>query len=155
VQGIAQRRSHQQVRVYQREQPVADSFATPPGTPQTIRIRGGEAAVARVGRARLAVGSHRTNRLIVALKDAGEAPPRELRAAALTWRTRDLGQGHTRRWLGAVLVPDWQSPEGGSQLTMQPGEEGARRRVSLSLLVDHGLVFHPDHQAQLKPHLPA
>jgi hypothetical protein len=54
-----------------------------------------------------------------------------------------------------VFVQDWKSHEGWSQLTKQPGEEGARRSVILSLLVDHGLFFHPDQHAQLKHNLPA
>jgi len=53
VQGIAQIRSNQQVRVYTRAQPVADSFAPPPGTPQHSRSRGGEEMMAIVGSARM------------------------------------------------------------------------------------------------------
>jgi hypothetical protein len=108
-----------------------------------------------VGSARLYVGSHRTKRFIVAIQDEGEQTYRDLRAADLTWRTLDIVQGHTLRWLVEVFVQDWKSPEGWSQLPTQPGEEGARRSVILSLLVDHGLFFHPDQHAQLKHHLPA
>jgi hypothetical protein len=35
------------------------------------------------------------------------------------------------------------------------GEEGAHRSVLLSLLVDHGLFYHPDQFAQVKHNLPA
>ena len=45
--------------------------------------------------------------------------------------------------------------EGWGQLTKQPDEEGSRRGVILSLLVDHGLFFHPHQHAQLKHKLPA
>ena len=76
-------------------------------------------------------------------------------ASDLTWRTREIIQGHTRRWRVEVLGPDWKSPEGWSQLTTPPGEDGARRSVLLSLLVDHGLFCHPDHHAQLQHNLPA
>jgi hypothetical protein len=50
-----------------------------------------------------------------------------------------------------------QNPSGsdGHPLTKQPGKEGARRSVILSLLVDHTLFFHPDQHAQLKNKLPA
>jgi hypothetical protein len=44
---------------------------------------------------------------------------------------------------------------GWSQLTKQPGDEGARQSVILSLLVDHSLFLHPDQQHQLKNNLPA
>jgi hypothetical protein len=40
-------------------------------------------------------------------------------------------------------------------LTKQPGDEGARHSVILSLLVDHSLFMHPDQQRQLKNNLPA
>jgi hypothetical protein len=40
-------------------------------------------------------------------------------------------------------------------LTKQPGDEGARHSVILSLLVDHRLFLHPDQQRQLKHNLPA
>jgi hypothetical protein len=40
-------------------------------------------------------------------------------------------------------------------LTKQPGEEGARQSVILSLLVDHALFVHPDQHAQLTHNLPA
>ena len=54
-----------------------------------------------------------------------------------------------------VFIQDWKSHEGWSQLTKQPGIEGARRSVLLSLLVDHALFFHPDQHAQLKNKRPA
>jgi hypothetical protein len=72
VQVITQIRSNQNIRVHKREQHVADYFATHPGTPQTLRIRGGEEVVALVGSARLYVCSHKTKRFIVALKYEGE-----------------------------------------------------------------------------------
>src|SRR3989454_8978758 len=72
VQVLSQIRSNQHIRVGQRQQPVADYFATHPGTPHTIRIRGGAERVAMVGSARLYVCSHKTNRFIVAIKYAEE-----------------------------------------------------------------------------------
>jgi hypothetical protein len=52
-------------------------------------------------------------------------------------------------------MQDWKSSEGWSQLTKQPGNEGARQSVILSLLVDHRLFMHPDQQRQLQNTLPA
>ena len=52
-------------------------------------------------------------------------------------------------------MQDWKSYAGWSQLTKQPGDEGARHSVILSLLVDHSLFLHPDQQDQLKNNLPA
>ena len=54
-----------------------------------------------------------------------------------------------------VFIQDWKGHEGWAQLTKQPGEEGARQSVILSLLVDHSLFVHPDQEAQLKNNLPA
>jgi hypothetical protein len=91
----------------------------------------------------------------VALKYEGEETYRYLIASDLSWRTLDIVQGQTLRWLVEVFIQDWKSYEGWSQLTKQPGEEGARQSVILSLLVDHSLFVHPDQQAQLKNNLPA
>jgi len=155
VQVLSQIRSNQNIRVGKREQHVADYFATHPGTPHRIRIRGGEELVAMVGSARLYVCSHQTKRFIVAIKYAEEETPRYLIASDLSWRTLDVVQGHTLRWLVEVFIQDWKSHEGWAQLTKQPGAEGARQSVILSLLVDHSLFVHPDQQHQLKNNLPA
>ena len=155
VQVISQARSNQNVRLHQRDQHLADYFATHPGTPQTIRIRGGEERVVMVRSARLYVCAHKTKRFIVAIKYEEEETYRYLMASDLTWRTLDIVQGHSLRWLVEVFVQDWKGHEGWVQLTKQPGEEGARRSVILSLLVDHALFVHPDQEAQLKNNLPA
>jgi DDE superfamily endonuclease len=155
VQVLSQIRSNQNIRVGKRAQHVADYFATHPGTPQRLRIRGGQEVVATVGSARLYVCSHHTKRFIVAIKYEEEESYRYLIASDLSWRTLDIVQGHTLRWLVEVFIQDWKSYEGWSPLTKQPGEEGARHSVILSLLVDHSLFVHPDQQDQLKNNLPA
>jgi hypothetical protein len=155
IQVISQIRSNQHIRVGKREQHVADYFATHPGTPHTLRIRGGDEVVAMVRSARLYVCSHKTKRFIVAMKYEGEETYRYLIASDLSWRTLDIVQGHSLRWLVEVFIQDWKSHEGWSQLTKQPGDEGARQSVILSLLVDHALFLHPDQHAQLKNNLPA
>jgi hypothetical protein len=119
------------------------------------RIRGGEERVVLVRSARLYVCAHKTKRFIVAIKYAEEETYRSLMASDLTWRTLDIVQGHSLRWLVEVFVQDWKGHEGWAQLTKQPGAEGARRSVILSLLVDHALFVHPDQEAQLKNNLPA
>jgi hypothetical protein len=155
VQVISHIRRHQHLRIGKRAPHVADYCASHPGTPHRIRIRGGAAVVATVGRARLDVCSHHTKRLIVALTYAEEETSRSLIASDLSWRTLDVVQGQTLRWLVEVFIQDWKSHEGWAQLTKQPGEEGARHSVILSLLVDHSLFVHPDQQHQLKNNLPA
>ena len=155
VQVLSQIRSNQNIRIGKRAQHVADYFATHPGTPHRICIRGGEEVVAMVSSARLYVCSHKTKRFEVAMKYEHEETYRYLIASDLTWRTLDIVQGHSLRWLVEVFIQDWKGHEGWAQLTKQPGEEGARQSVILSLLVDHSLFVHPDQQAQLKNNLPA
>jgi hypothetical protein len=155
VQVISPIRSTQHLRIGKREQHVAAYFASHPGTPHRIRIRGGKEVVATVGSARLYVCSHHTKRLIVAITYAEEEAYRYLIASDLSWRTLDVVQGQTLRWLVEVFIQDWKSHEGWAQLTKQPGAEGARHSVILSLLVDHSLFVHPDQQHQLKNNLPA
>src|SRR6266403_265530 len=115
VQVLSHIRSNQNIRVGKRAQPVADYFATHPGTPHRIRIRGGEERVAMVGSARLYVCSHHTKRFIVAIKYAEEETSRYLIASDLSWRTLDVVQGHTLRWLVEVFIQDWKSHEGWAQ----------------------------------------
>jgi hypothetical protein len=155
VQVLSQIRSNQNIRTGKREQHVADYFATHPGTPQRICIRGGEEIVAMVSSARLYVCAHKTKRFVVAIKYENEEAYRYLIASNLSWRTLDIVQGHSLRWLVEVFIEDWKGHEGWAQLTKQPGEEGARHSVILSLLVDHCLFVHPEQQAQLKNNLPA
>ena len=95
--------------LFEIEQNVHDSFATHPGTPHTIRIRGGQEMVAIVGSARLYVCAHKTTRFVVALKYEGEDTYRYLIASDLTWRTLDIVQGQTLRWLVEVCIQDWKS----------------------------------------------
>jgi hypothetical protein len=155
VQVISQIRSNQNLRIGKREQHVDDYFASHPGTPQRIRIRGGEEIVALVSSARLYVCAHKTKRFVIAIKYETEETYRYLIASDLSWRTLDIVQGHSLRWLVEVFIEDWKSHEGWAQLTKQPGEEGARQSVILSLLVDQSLFVHPDQQSQLKNNLPA
>jgi len=154
-QVLAPIRSNQHRRVGQRAQPVADSVAPHPGTPHTIRLRGGAERVAMVGRARFYVCAHQTKRFIVAIHYAEAEHYRSRLASALRWRTLDSVQGHSLRWLVEVFMQDWKSYAGWSPLPKQPGAEGARQSVSLRLLVDHRLFLPPDPQGQLKHHRPA
>src|SRR5882724_13487479 len=108
-QVISPIRSNQNMRVGKRAQHVADSFATHPGTPYSMRIRGGDEIVAMVGSARLYVCAHKTKRFLVALKYAEEETYRYLVASDLSWRPLDIVQGHTLRWLVEVFIQDWKS----------------------------------------------
>lgn len=142
-------------RVDTRAPSVADEFATPPGPPQKLRTRGGEELAVLGGSARLDGGARHTQRVSMALRAEGEDRSRDRRASDLTGRTLAIGQGQTLRWLVEVCVPAGKAPEGGEQWTTQPGEEGARQRVLLSLVGAHGLCLPPAHLARRKHNLPA
>jgi DDE superfamily endonuclease len=109
VQVLSQIRSNQNIRVGKRAQHVADSFATHPGTPYSIRIRGGEAVGAMVGSARLYVCAHKTKRFVVAIKYKEEETYRSLIASDLRWRTLDIVQGHPLRWLVEIFQSHYDS----------------------------------------------
>ena len=109
VQVLSQIRSNQNMRIGKRAQHVADSFATHPGLPQRIRIRGGEEVVAMVSSARLYVCAHKTKRFVVAIKYENEETYRYLIASDLSWRTLDIVQGHTLRWLVEIFQPYYDS----------------------------------------------
>ena len=126
-----------------------------PGVPQTISIRGDEAVSVMVRSARLYVDAHHTKRLVIALKYEQETDYRDLVAADLSWRTLDIVQAYTLRWLVEVFLEDWKGHEGWGQLTKPPDEEGSSRGLILSLLLDHGLLLHPHQRAGLEHKLPA
>jgi hypothetical protein len=87
---------------------------------------------------------------VIALKYEGETEYRYLLVTDLTWRTQDILQVATLRWLIEVFLQDWKAHEGWGTLTKQRGEEGSSRSLILSLLVDHCLLLHPDQLAQLE-----
>ena len=59
------------------------------------------------------------------------------------------------RWLVEVFIEDWKQHEGWGNLAYQQAEEGARRGLLLSLLLDHSLFFYAEQTALLKHKLPA
>jgi len=155
TQVISQLQKTQKVQFRQREMTVAQYFATYPGVAQTLRIRGGEAVTVILGSARLHVCAHEQKRLIVALKYPGEEDYRYLVASDLSWRTIDIASAYTLRWLIEVFFEDWKVYEGWGQLAPQWDEEGSSRGLTLSLLLDHALLLHPQQQARLENQRPA
>lgn len=153
VQVISQLRSNQNIRFRNKKLSVKEYFSKYPGTMQKIRIRGGEIVEVNVGSARLFVNSHHKKRFVIALKYEGEAEYRYIVASDMSWRTLDIIQAYTLRWLVEVFFQDWKSHEGWGKLTKQPGKEGSSRSLILSLLVDHCLFFHPDQIALLEDKL--
>ncbi|MBF0498026.1 MAG: transposase, partial [Deltaproteobacteria bacterium] len=105
--------------------------------------------------ARLYVCSHLKKRFVIALKYEGEERYRYLSASDMSWRTVDIVQAYTLRWLVEVFHEDWKSYEGWGKLTKQQGVEGSSRSLILSLLTDHCLLLHPEQLARIENKLPA
>ena len=155
TQVISQLRSNQKIVFKNRTLSVEKYFSKHPGTPQKISIRGGQDVTATVRSARLYVCAHHQKRFVIALKYEGEENYRYLVAKDLTWRTTDIVQAHTLRWLVEVFIEDWKSNEGWGTLTKQTGKDGSSRSLILSLLVDHCLLLHPEQLARIENKLPA
>jgi hypothetical protein len=153
VQVISPWRDNQKIRCRHREWSLTEYFRASPGVPQ--RVRGGEAIEAMVGSARVQVCAPGKQRCVVALKYSGETEYRFLVATDLTWRTLDILQTHTLRWLVAVFFEDGKLSEGWGQMAKPPGEEGSSRSLILSLLLDHALLLHPEQRVRLENNLPA
>jgi hypothetical protein len=134
---------------------VTEYFSKYPGVTDQITSRGKEKVSVQQGSARLYVTSHKKKLLVIALKYEGEEEYRYLIASDLSWRTQDVVQTHTLRWLVEVFFEDWKLYEGWGQLTKQLDEEGSSRGLILSLLLDHCLLFHHQQLTRLENKLPA
>jgi DDE superfamily endonuclease len=156
TQVISQLRQNQKIQVRQREQSLTQYFDTHPGVAQAIQIRGQAPILATVGSLRVNVCAHPgKKRFVIALKYPGESEYRYLVATDLSWRTIDIIQAYSIRWIVEVFIEDWKSYEGWAQLAKQTGEEGTSRGLSLSLLLDLCLLLHPRQLDRVEHKLPA
>ena len=155
AQIISQIRRTQNIFYRNRKQKVASYFSKHHGIPQKIRIRGGKIVKATIGSLRVQVCSHGKKLFVIALKYEGEDEYRFIIASDLSWRTIDIVEAYSQRWLVEVFIQDWKANEGWATLTKLQGEKGSRNGLILSLLVDHCLSFHPDQIARFKNKLPA
>ena len=154
-QVISQLRENQKVMYKNKWISVKDYFSKHEGVSQTVSVRGDKTNEMTVGSARLMVKAHGTKRFVIAVKNEGEAEYRYLVAADVTWRTLDILQCYTLRWLVEVFFEDWKLYEGWPGMAKQPDEEGSLRGVILSLLLDHALIIHPEQRACLENRIPA
>ncbi len=146
VQLISQLRSNQVVYDKRnRPRSLEEYFAKLQPNKLTILRRGSDEVKMFMVSARLHVKSHKGRRmLVVAIKYDDDEKFRYLCAIDLTWRSIDVVKAYAFRWLSEVEIEDWKMYEGWGRLACQQGEEGARRGVCLSLLVDHFLLQHPE-----------
>lgn len=155
VQVISKLRKNQKIRFWGKTLNLTTFFQRYPGVAQQLCIRGDEVVNAYMRSARVHVCAHGKKRFVIALKYEGEEEYRYLVASDMSWRTLDIAQAHTLRWLVEVFIQDWKEYEGWGQLTKQTDEEGSRRSLSLSLLCDHCLLFHPAQLVRIEDKLPA
>ncbi len=155
VQVVSQIKKNQKVKVRGKYISVKEYFTRNPGVSKSLKIRGGTVKAVVMHGARLHLKAHGCKRFIIALKYAGETEYRYLVASDLTWRLTDIAAAYTLRWLVEVFIQDWKGYEGWCQLAKQPGIDGSRRGVILSLLLDHCLLLHPDQMALINNKLPA
>lgn len=148
IQVVSQLRSNQKIKHRGKELNLSTYFNKHnQGVAQTFSIRGGKPMIGTVSSARLHVNAHGQKRFVIALKYEGETDYRYLVATDMTWRTIDIIQAYTLRWLVEVFFEDWKLYEGWGQEAKQLGEEGSSRSLILSLLFDHCLLFHPEQTA--------
>jgi DDE superfamily endonuclease len=156
TQVISQLRENQNIGYKGKKRNLKDYFnTTNPGVAVTLRVRGGKDVKATLSSARLKVAAHGKKRLVVALKYEGETDYRYLVATDMTWRTMDITQAYTLRWLVEVFFEDWKLYEGWGREAKQLDEEGSSRGLILSLLFDHCLLLHPEQTARIENKLPA
>ena len=122
---------------------------------QTFLVRGQPEIQGEVSSARLQVDAHGKKRFVMAIKYPDEENYRYLVAAELSWRTQDIIQAYTLRWLVEVFFEDWKRYEGWGREAKQLDEEGSSFSLILSLLLDHSLLLHPKQIARLTNQLPA
>lgn len=155
VQVVSQLRSNQKVLFGKKLISVRQYFPDKRGQVVALKIRGGETLKATVDSARLYVDAHEKKRFVIAIKYEGEQEYRYLVASDMSWRTMDIVEAYTFRWLAEVFFEDWKLYQGWGQLAKQPDDDGSRRGLILSLLCDHCLLTHPQQLARLENKLPA
>lgn len=155
TQVVSQLRHNQNINFRNRVQSLAFYFKNHPGVEQKLSIRGQEAITATVSSLRVKVCAHQKKRFVIALKYPGEKEYRYLVATDMSWRTIDIIQAYSLRWIVEVFFEDWKSYEGWAQMAKQTGEEGTSYGVTLSLLLDLCLLLHPRQLACIENKLPA
>ena len=156
AQVISQLRENQNIEYKGKKKNLKGYFnSINKGVDVTLRVRGVKEVKATMSSARLKVTAHGKKRFVVALKYEGESDYRYLVATDMTWRTLDIIQAYTLRWLVEVFFEDWKLYEGWGHEAKQLDEEGSSRGLILSLLFDHCLLLHPEQIARIENKLPA
>lgn len=154
TQVISQIRSNQIVYMNGRPLSAATLFARYTGLSTVINCRGEDKHVIMVGM-RIKIKAYGRKLFVIAVKYEGEDDYRFITATDLTWRAVDIVSAYTLRWLVEVFIQDWKGHMGYDKLAIQQGDDGSRRSLTLSLLVDHSLYFHKDQSTLIDAKLQA
>ena len=112
-----------------------------------VTLRGNIMKTIWVVREKLWIKAMGKERLVIAFKYDGEEEYRYLSVSDPTWLTSQIIQAYSFRWLIEVAIEDWKQYEGWGKGASQQGVDGACRSLSLSLLLDHALLHHPQQQS--------
>lgn len=154
-QSIGAMKATQHVESRGKKINVKEYFERNKPVKQKMRIRGGKEVEVEVGSARLYVPSHKRKLFVMALRYEGQEEFRYICASDMSWRTMDILETWTMRWLVEVFIEDFKVYEGWGQLAKQQGDDGACRGVLLSLLLDLCLLLHPSQKASFENKQPA
>lgn len=135
------------------EKKLSKYFLNTPKRKINIKIRGKQVSIEWAS-ARLFIRSHQKKLMVIALRYEGEENFRYLAATNLTWRSEDIIKSYGLRWLVETFNEDWKQYCGWGKKAFQYGEDGARRGVFLSLLLDYFYLWHPLQVSLHKSALP-
>ncbi|BAP56509.1 transposase family protein [Thioploca ingrica] len=126
VQVISQLHKNQNIWYRGRKRTLEDYFNSINwGVIQTLLVRGQQETQVWISSARLKVDAHGKKRFVIAVKYQDEENYRYLVVADLSWRTQDIIQAYTLRWLVEVFFEDWKLYEGWGREAKQLDEEGS------------------------------
>jgi hypothetical protein len=106
TQVISQLRKDQNITFRGKSINLEDYFnRCNPGVQQKITLRGHKEVTAWVSSARLYVNAHDKKRFVIAIKYDGETDYRFIVASNLSWRTQDILEAYSLRWLVDIGQP--------------------------------------------------
>lgn len=156
AQILSQIRSNQKVKFRRgKTQSIESFFKNRKWETTTIRLRGHRDTIVHHCSSVLHVESHNRKYRVVAVRFGDEKEPRFIVANDLSWLSQDIVRYYALRWLVEVFIEDWKQHHGWGKLAYQQAEDGARRGLLLSLLLDHSLFFHAQQTTRIKHNLPA
>lgn len=120
-----------------------------------VTLRGGREKSIMYRAARVHVNAHGGKRIVIAMKYEEQSDYRYLVASNVSWRAKDVMNAYTLRWLVEVFFEDTKANGGWFNMAKQQGEDGSKKSLILSLLLDHAILCHPEQQARIKNKLPA